>query len=54
MSIRKIWTTSALNAYLNFPHVAQAYLIEREVFHKKSHKHTREFAYGITSVVSQK
>src|SRR2546429_5122323 len=28
---RKIWTTTELNDYLNFPHVAQAFVIERHV-----------------------
>ena len=46
---RKIWTTSALNGFLAFPHVGQAYMIERESVHKKSGKRTLEIAYGITS-----
>ena len=35
---RKIWTTTALSDYLDFPHVAQAYLIERHAIDKKSGK----------------
>lgn len=31
---RRIWCSDKLNDYLNFPHVAQVFLIEREVFHK--------------------
>ena len=46
---RRIWTTAALNSYLQFPHVGQAYVIERETIHKKSGKRSRELAYGITS-----
>jgi predicted transposase YbfD/YdcC len=46
---RRIWCSSALNAYLDFPHVGQVFLIEREVFHKKSQKITHETALGITS-----
>jgi len=46
---RHIWCSAALNSYLDFPQVAQVFLIEREVFHKKSQKHTRETALGITS-----
>ncbi|MDO8846099.1 ISAs1 family transposase [Methylicorpusculum sp.] len=46
---RRIWCSTALNAYLDFPHVAQVFLIEREVFHKKSQKLTCETALGITS-----
>jgi len=46
---RNIWTTTALNGYLNFPHVAQAYAIERLTIDKKTAKPTRDIAYGITS-----
>ena len=46
---RKIWTTSLLNGYLDFPHVGQAFAIEREVIEKKSGKHSHEIAYCITS-----
>ncbi len=46
---RNIWVTTALNDYLNFPHVGQAFLVERLAFHKKSGKQSREVAYGITS-----
>jgi hypothetical protein len=46
---RKIWTTTALNDYLNFPHVAQAYVIERHAIDKKSGKPSHDIAYGITS-----
>lgn len=46
---RRIWCSSALNAYLDFPHVGQVFLIEREVVHKKGGKVTTEIALGITS-----
>ena len=46
---RKIWTTSVLNGYLNFPHVGQAFAIERDTIEKKSGKQSHEVAYGITS-----
>jgi len=46
---RSIWTTTALNGYLNFPHVAQAFAVERLVIDKKTGKSSREMAYGITS-----
>ena len=46
---RRIWCSEALNGYLDFPHVAQVFLIEREVFHKKSAKHSMEIAVGLTS-----
>ena len=46
---RKIWVTSELNDYLNFPHVGQAFVIERESIDKKTNKYSKEVAYGITS-----
>ena len=46
---RKIWVTSSLNNYLKFPHVGQAFAIERESTEKKSKKTSRELVYGITS-----
>ena len=49
IEIRKIWTTSELNDYLNFPHVGQAFVVQREFTDKKTGENSCEFAYGITS-----
>lgn len=46
---RKIWTTTELNRYLEFPHVGQAFVIERQRTNKKSGKTSVEIAYGLTS-----
>jgi len=46
---RKIWISSELNHYLDFPHVGQAFVIERERFDKKSRTVSTETVYGITS-----
>ena len=46
---RKIWTTTELNDYLNFPHVGQAFVIERHTIVKKTGKCTSEVVHGITS-----
>ena len=46
---RRIWVTTDLNNYVNSPHVAQVYRIEREVTIKKTGATTIETAYGITS-----
>jgi predicted transposase YbfD/YdcC len=46
---RKIWTSTELNGYLDFPHVSQAFLIERHTIDKKTGKRSRDIAYGITS-----
>jgi predicted transposase YbfD/YdcC len=50
---RRIWCSSALNAYLDFPHVGQVFVIERESIKKKTGKCTREIALGITSCTAQ-
>lgn len=49
IEIRKIWISSELNDYLDFPHVGQAFVIERECMNKKTGKHSLDVAYGITS-----
>ena len=49
---RKIWVTTEINQYLNFPHVAQAFKIER-ITYRKNHKNSRVVAYGITSKTPQ-
>ncbi len=50
---RRIWCSTALNAYLDFPHVGQVFAIERESIEKKSGKLSRELALGITSQTPQ-
>ena len=49
IEIRKIWTTTELNDYLNFPHLEQAFVIQRESTEKKTGEYSSEIAYGITS-----
>ncbi len=46
---RRIWTTTELNGYLNFPHVAQVFVIERERIEKTTGKRSAELAYAVTS-----
>jgi predicted transposase YbfD/YdcC len=47
---RRIWVTTDLNGYLDFPHVGQTFLVLRETINKKTGKPTEpESAYGITS-----
>ncbi|MCU7879616.1 MAG: ISAs1 family transposase [Candidatus Thiodiazotropha sp. (ex Lucinoma aequizonata)] len=46
---RKIWATIKLNHYLEFPHVSQAFMIERESIDKKTGETSQEVVYGITS-----
>lgn len=49
IEVRKIWVTNELNGYLKFPHVEQAFVIQREFTEKKTGKHSCEISYGITS-----
>ena len=46
---RRIWCSTALNAYLDFPHVGQVFLIERERIEKKTGDYSNEIALGVTS-----
>ncbi len=46
---RRIWCSTALNAYLDFPHVGRVFLIERETIKRKTGKRSREIALGVTS-----
>lgn len=45
---RAIWTSTALNGYLDFPHVGQVFAIERHTLEKKSGKTSVEIVYGLT------
>ncbi len=45
---RAIWTSSALNHDLEFPHVGQVFAIERHTINKKTGKTSTEIVYGVT------
>lgn len=45
---RKIWASAELNGYLNFPHVGQAFVIERHSTKKKSGETSLDVSYGLT------
>jgi predicted transposase YbfD/YdcC len=49
LETRKIWITTELHDYLDFPYVGQAFVIERHVTEKKTGATSREIAYGLTS-----
>jgi predicted transposase YbfD/YdcC len=53
LETRPIWTTTELNDYLDFPHVGQAFLVQRQVIEKKTGEYSREIAYGLTSRTPQ-
>ena len=46
---RSIWTSTALNDYLDFPFVQQVFVIERHTIQKKTDKVSIDIAYGLTS-----
>lgn len=46
---RRIWTSTRLNHYLNFPGVGQVFMIERQVTQKKTGKSSVDTVYGISS-----
>jgi predicted transposase YbfD/YdcC len=54
LEIRKIWTSSELNDYVEFPHCAQVACIERITTHLKSQQTRHETAYLITSLPPEK
>jgi predicted transposase YbfD/YdcC len=49
IEIRKIWVTSELNDHLDFPHVAQAFVVERHATDKKTGQSSCDVAHGIVS-----
>jgi len=49
LETRAIWTSTALNAYLDFPHAGQVFAIERHTIEKKTGKTSSEVVYGVTS-----
>ncbi len=46
---RRIWCSTALNDYVDFPHVGQVFLIERDTIDKKTGKPKSDIALGVTS-----
>jgi predicted transposase YbfD/YdcC len=51
---RTIMVSTLLNDYLDWPHVAQVFRIERTVWHTKFKGKTHEIAYGFTSLSPEK
>ena len=50
---RRIWCSTELNDYLDFPGVGQVFLIERESLDKKSGERSLDVAMGITARTPQ-
>jgi predicted transposase YbfD/YdcC len=51
---RTIMVSTELNAYLDWPHVAQVIRLEREVWHENYRGRTRHVVYGLTSLTPAK
>lgn len=52
--MRRIWCSSELNGYVNFPYTAQVFVIQRESTEIVTQKSRTETVYGITSLKPQK
>ncbi len=50
MEIRRIWASTELNDYLNFPHVGQVFAIRRDTTDQVTQKFRTETVYGLTSL----
>jgi len=50
---RAIWSTTALNDYLSFPHLGQVFAIERQTSNKKTGEESTEMVYGVTDHTPQ-
>jgi hypothetical protein len=48
--VRRIWTSTELTGYLNFPHALQVFAIQRDTTEMVSQKFRTETVYGITSL----
>ena len=49
METRRIWTSVALNTYVDFPYAAQVACVEREIFHVTKATTSTERVYLISS-----
>jgi hypothetical protein len=54
IEIRRIWTSTELNDYLEFPHLNQVFRIERLTFDLQGNSLRYEMAHGVTSLTEQK
>jgi hypothetical protein len=51
---RRIWTSTELRGYLEFPYAAQVFVIQRTSLHLTTEQCHRETAYGVTSLGPEK
>jgi predicted transposase YbfD/YdcC len=50
---RTIMVSADLNCYLDWPHLAQVFRIERTIWHEKYKGRTRQVVYGLTSLTPE-
>jgi hypothetical protein len=50
LETRAIWSSAALNTYLDFPHVGQVFCLQRQVCVLATGATRRETVYGVTSL----
>ena len=50
LEVRRIWTSTELNDYLDFPYVAQVFVIQRETTNLVTGEFRTETVYGLTSL----
>jgi Transposase DDE domain len=54
LEIRRIWTSTELNDYLDFPYVAQVFLIQRDTTNLVTGEFRTEIVCGLTSLRREK
>lgn len=54
MEIRRIWTSTELQGYINFPYAAQVFCIQRDTLELTTGKRRTETVYGVTSLPPEK
>lgn len=50
MEVRRIWTSTELQGYLDFPYAAQVFCVQRDTTELTTGKFRSETVYGITSL----
>src|SRR5436305_3146172 len=54
IELRQIWASTELKDYIDFPHAAQVFAIQRETTEIISQKFRSETVYGITSMTAER
>ena len=54
MEVRRIWASSELQGYLDFPYAAQVYCLQRETTEFTTGKFRAETVYGVTCLTAPK